>query len=116
MLTLDDVDLFYRSELEAVRSMGSCSGEFVLLVETKGNVVQSKDVMDAFQRLIAHSPVKAKRIAIVRAGALSSMQTRRIAKAREAVDVFDTVQEAEVWLFSESADALPVGKPTWSAA
>lgn len=74
--------------------MGCRSGEFFLLVETRGNVVQSKEVMEAFQRLIAHSPVKAKRVAIVRAGALSSMQTRRTAIARKAVEVFNTLEEA----------------------
>ena len=100
MLNLDDVESFYRREQEAAQAMGCRTGEFFLLVETKGNVVQSKDVMEAFQRLIEHSPVKAKRIAIVRAGALSSMQTRRIAKARSAVEVFDAVEDAETWLFS----------------
>ena len=104
MLNLDDVETFYRREQEAVQAMGCGTGEFFLLVETKGNVVQSKDVMEAFQRLIEHSPVKAKRIAIVRAGALSSMQTRRIAKARSAVEVFDAVEDAETWLFSPEGE------------
>ena len=114
MLTLDDVESFYRSELEAVQAMGCRTGEFFLIVETRGNVVQSREVMDAFQRLIEHSPVKAKRIAIVRAGALSSMQTRRIAKAREGVEVFDSVKEAEAWLFRSDSDQLQVEKPNWA--
>ena len=104
MLNRDDVETFYRSELEAVEAMGCRTGEFFLLVETRGNVVQRREVMEAFQRLIEHSPVKAKRIAIVRAGALSSMQTRRIAKARGGVEVFDTVEDAENWLFSPGGE------------
>ena len=98
MLTLDDVETFYRREHEAVRAMGCRSGEFVLLVETKGNIVQSKEVVEAFQRLILHAPVKAKRIAIVREGALPAMQTRRIAKVREGIEVFETVEAAVAWL------------------
>jgi hypothetical protein len=112
MLNRDDVETFYRSELEAVEAMGCRTGEFFLLVETRGNVVQRREVMEAFQRLIEHSPVKAKRIAIVRAGALSSMQTRRIAKAREGVEVFDTVEDAENWLFSPRGEEPLVQTPS----
>lgn len=115
MLTLDDVESFYRREQQAVQEMGCRSGEFLLLVETSGNFVQSQEVMGAFQRLIAHSPVKAKRVAIVREGALSSMQTRRIAKAREAVEVFDTVEAAEAWLFGPGADESLIERPSWAA-
>lgn len=100
LLTVDDVERFSRDEQKAVRSMGAKSGEFVLLVETRGSVVQSQEVVDAFQRLMLHSPVKAKRIATVREGVLPTLQTRRIVTARNTARVFATIHEAEAWLFS----------------
>jgi hypothetical protein len=99
LLTKTDIELFSRKEQEAVRQMGLGSGEFFLLVEAEGDVVQSQEVVEAFKQLMLHSPVKAKRIATVRAGALPTIQTRRIASVRSNAEVFSTVREAEAWLF-----------------
>ncbi len=99
-ITVGDVHRFSREEQEAVRAMGLRSGEFSLLVEARGSVVQSQEVAAAFQDLMLHSPLKAKRIATVRAGALSTMQTRRIAAVRDSAQVFKTVKDAEAWLFT----------------
>ncbi len=99
LLTTADVERFSREEQRAVEKMGLKSGEFFLLVETRGDMVQSKDVVAAFQNLMLNSPLKAKRIATVRAGALTTLQTRRIASVRDAAQVFETVEEAEAWLF-----------------
>ena len=104
MLTVDHVEAFFRAEQEAVRAMGLNSGHFFLLVETKGNFVQSQEVMEVFQRIILNAPMKAKRIAIVRYGALPAMQTRRVSKLREGIQVFDAVEAAEAWLFDEAAE------------
>jgi hypothetical protein len=98
LLTLKDVERFSREEQQAVRAMGLGSGEFVLLVETKGEVVQSQPVVEAFQRLMLDSPLKAARIATVRSGALTTLQTRRIASVRESARVFEDVEAAEAWL------------------
>ena len=99
LLSTADVERFSREEQRAVETMGLKSGEFLLLVETRGDVVQRKDVVAAFQNLMLNSPLKAKRIATVRAGALTTLQTRRIAAVRDAAQVFETVAEAEAWLF-----------------
>ena len=100
MLTVADVERFSREEQDAVRRMGLGSGEFLLLIETVGNLVQTQAVMDAFQALIIASPLKARRIATVRDGALTRMQTRRISKVRSNAEVFDTLRAAETWLFA----------------
>lgn len=100
LLTAADVKQFSLEEQAAVRAMGLASGEFLLLVETRGDVVQTQEVVSAFQNLILHSPLKAKRIATVRLGALSTLQARRIAAAGDSARVFETVQEARAWLFS----------------
>jgi len=99
LLTTAEVERFSREKHQAVEAVGLKSGEFCLLVETRGSVVQSQEVVAAFQQLMLHSPLKAKRIATVRAGALTTLQTRRIATVRDDALVFPTVGDAEAWLF-----------------
>lgn len=100
LLSVEDVERFSRKEQDAVRNMGLGSGEFFLLVETRGNVVQTQEVATAFQNLMLNSPLKAKRIATVRAGALPTLQARRIGTVRYFAEVFDTTKDAEAWLFA----------------
>ena len=100
LLTAAEIELFSRQEQEAVQQMGLRSGEFFLLIETQGDVVQKQEVVEAFQQLLLQSPLKAKRIATVREGALPTIQTRRISSVRKNAEVFNTVREAEAWLFS----------------
>ena len=100
MLTVDEVKAFGRDEQAAVRGMALASGEFVLLVETEGNLIQTQDVIATFAELMVTTPLKARRIATVRDGVLTRMQSRRVAKLREGSSmVFETVAEAEAWLF-----------------
>ena len=101
LLTLAEVKTFGEEEQAAVRAMNLCSGEFFLLVDTVGNTVQTQEVVLAFRELVMNSALKAKRIAVVRAGALAGMQSRRIADARSDYEVFPNVVEAEAWLFEE---------------
>ena len=101
LLSTTDVERFSREKQQAVGKMGVNSGEFLLLIETRGSVVQSQDVVAAFQNLLLNSPLRAKRIATVRAGALSTLQTRRIVAVRDDAQVFGTVEEAEAWLFDD---------------
>lgn len=82
MLTVQEVALFSREEQDAVRAMGLGSGEFDLLIETEGNLVQTQEVMNALGRLMLDSPLKARRIATVRAGVLTRMQSRRLSRVR----------------------------------
>ena len=98
LLTVAEVEQFSAEEQAAVREMGLGSGEFDLLVETLSNVVQTPEVMQAFAELLAHSPLKARKIATVRHGALTRMQSRRIGHVRSNYEVFATVEEAESWL------------------
>ncbi len=103
MLTIEDVHDFSTEEQAAVRQMGLASGTFDLLVETIGNDVQTQDVMNAFQGLILQSEFKARRIAIVRGGALVRMQSRRMTMLRPDCAVFEHVDDAADWL----AEARP---------
>lgn len=100
-LEVEDVATFSREEQAAVRAMGLASGGFLLLVETSECLIQSQVVVAAFQDLILNSPFKARKIAIVREGSMTRMQTNRILSIRDNAAVFQTRAEAEAWLFAD---------------
>ncbi len=99
LLTVADVEQFARDRDAAVRSIGLSSGKYLLLIETEGDQVQTQEVVGAFQLLMREGNMHARRIATVRHGALSSLQSRRIAQARGGSAVFSNLEEAEKWLF-----------------
>jgi hypothetical protein len=99
-LSAREVQEFSRVEQGAVRGMGLGDGEYLLLVDTSGCVIQPQEVVSAFQQLVENSPLKARRIAIVRHSVLSRMQTERIIRFRENAAVFDSTEEAEAWLLA----------------
>lgn len=101
-LEVADVAHFSREKEKAVQAMGLKSGEFLLLVETAECVVQSREVVAAFQDLVVQSAYKSLRLAIVRQGSMGRMQTRRIIRIREDAAMFETCAEAEAWLFADS--------------
>jgi hypothetical protein len=100
LLTIAEVQAFGEAEQAAARAMGLGSGEFLLLVDTAGDTVQTQEVMLAFRDLMTNSPLKAGRIAVVRAGALTGMQSRRFSDIRSSYEVFSNVRDAEAWLFA----------------
>lgn len=100
-LQVPDVAHFSHEKEKAVQAMGLKSGEFLLLVETSECVVQSKEVIAAFQDLVVQSAYKSLRLAIVRQGSMGRMQTNRIIRIREDAAMFETRADAEAWLFAE---------------
>lgn len=100
-LSVAEVHEFSRAEQRAVEQMGFQSGEFYLLIDTSEAVIQSQEVVAAFQELITGVRYKAKRIAVARKGSLTRLQTERILRIRENAAVFETLDAAETWLFSD---------------
>ncbi len=111
LLTVEEVEQFSRDEQDAVRRMGLASGEFLLLIDTLTQQVQTQEVMDAFRALMLDSPLKARRIATVRQGVLNRMQSRRIVQVRSAAEVFDNVTDAEAWLFAGETELASSATP-----
>lgn len=98
MLTPDEVATFAHDEQVAARSLASSGRPFDVLVEIGGNDFQTQHVMQAFEHLIQASPLRARRVAIVRDGLASRMQARRLAKLRDGFQVFDDVSCATAWI------------------
>jgi hypothetical protein len=101
LLTEDEVRSFGQAKEDAVRDMGLKSGEYLMLIDARGNTVHTQQVMEILADLVTHSRLKAKRIATVREGALTRLQSGRLSKLRDDYRVFDNMGEAESWLFQE---------------
>ena len=99
MLTLEQVADFYRAEHEAIRAMGCPLGQQIAIVDVSECPLQLQQIVEAFQKSM-ESPARAKRLAMVTGGSLSRMQARRILK-RDNAALFETVAEAEAWLFAD---------------
>ena len=96
---VEEVVKFGRAVQETSIALGCGPDEHLLLVDTTGCVLQSQEVVAAFQKLIQDSPLKSRRLAILCGDSLSRMQARRILM-REGAMLFDNEQEAERWLLS----------------
>lgn len=100
----EEVQAFARDEQAAAASLGCPSGTFGLLLETPGGMLQTQEVVVAFQRLLAELPLKAGRVAIVSESALLKMQLRRIMTG-ERTGVFDDRAAALDWIVTGLREA-----------
>ena len=101
----EEVAAFARDEQAAAASLGCPSGQFGLLIEGSGGLIQSQDVAAAFRALMADLPLKAGRIAMVTGSALLKLQLRRMITSDRAA-VFDTMDEARAWIEQRLAEAF----------
>ncbi|HEX7874285.1 MAG TPA: hypothetical protein VF475_15340 [Sphingobium sp.] len=102
-LTVEDVTAFSVEEQALVRSMGCASGDYLLMVITEEAVIQSQEVVAKFIDIVSNSPLKARRVAVVRGASLTRMQTQRILSIRNNAAIFVERPEAEAWLFQQDA-------------
>ena len=99
--TVKEVRTFFE-ELEAVvTALGWRTGEYVTLLHTVDQVVQPQAVAQTIAELMRSFPIPARKVAIVKGGALAGLQTRRIIDERSSM--FETADEAEKWL------SMPLG-------
>lgn len=102
LLTPEDVAEFSRKEQAAIAKLGWKSGDFVILADTSRSPVQPQEIVAAFQHMIGHNPLKARRVAVVIGGSLARLQAKRIL-VRGYAETFETTAEAEAWLFADAA-------------
>lgn len=102
--TVDAVERFARAEQAAVESLGCPPHHHLVLIDASKGQVHSKDVAEAFSRLVARSPLRARRIAVVSSGGLHRIQTRRILDAERSA-LFATLEEAERWIAEDDGGA-----------
>lgn len=96
--TVEEVTLFYREVAALVAKQGWAAGEYVSIFHVLDEIVQRQEVADAFAVATRNVVTPARKNAVVRTGALASLQGRRIIDERTAI--FATIREAEAWLFA----------------
>jgi hypothetical protein len=99
-LSAGDIADYLRQKADAVARLGQGAGEYLLLFDTSEAVIQSQDIVSAFQDLVATDPLRARRIAVAFDGSLTRRQAERVLETRDTASVFATRQEAEAWLLA----------------
>ncbi|MFZ2994941.1 hypothetical protein [Sphingobium sp.] len=102
LMTIAEIDQFERDKESAILSMGCAPNDYVLLVNTADCVIQTQQVVAAFQNLVANSPTKSKRVAIVQASSLARMQAQRV-MIRDAAKIVRSEEEGVAWLLSQES-------------
>lgn len=97
----DEVGTFMCDLRDATIAIGCANGGHVVLVDTRDCTLQSQEVVGAFRQLIASTPYRAKRVALVTGQSVSRMQARRLL-VDDRVRMFESVAEAMAWLSATS--------------
>ena len=98
--TVDEVSSFYRNLEALLRKLGWRSGEYVTMMHTLDQVVQTQVVAQTISDLMQSFPIPSRKVALVRSGALAALLTRRIMDERTSM--FESVKAAETWLSTET--------------
>ncbi|CAN5293649.1 hypothetical protein BH11PSE5_BH11PSE5_30160 [soil metagenome] len=99
-LTLPEVDDFFAEEQRQAQASGYRSNDFLLLVEAEGSVIQSQDIVTSIIEHIARAPLRARRVAVVREGTMTKLQTQRMLANRENASIFGERSDALNWLLA----------------
>lgn len=100
LLSVEEVQRFHRDKLAMLRQMGLGPGQYVCLVITRGNQIQTQEVTAALDDILHNSPVKPRKIAVVRDGVLTRMQARRVLGANPTAQIFEDMADAREWLMA----------------
>ena len=107
LLTVEEVERLLHQEQSAVVALGYRSGEYLLLVDASGCVIQSQEVIAAFQAAVAATRLSAARVAVVCGPSLTLLQTQRILLVRENTRIDATEVEARAWLMRADSFSRP---------
>ena len=102
--TPDQMPAFDQARREAYSQLRCAPNQHVTVVDMRGTLIQSQDIVDAFARSIADQETKSRRIAFVVSRSLARLQVKRAAGDRDA-GYFLTLDEAERWLLDERTEA-----------
>jgi len=83
---------------KALARLGCARNTHYTLVDVSACKLQPQEVVGAFQSALADTRFMSRRIAFVTGSSLARMQVRRM-MTRDDADFFDTVKDAEAWLF-----------------
>jgi len=100
--SLDDVARYSAAKNAALQKLGCGRNQHLTLCDVSACVLQSQEIVAAFQKMTDDPRYRSRRLAFVSGSSLSRMQIRRIL-TRDAAACFSNVAEAEAWLFEQEA-------------
>ncbi|HEX8302048.1 hypothetical protein [Sphingomonas sp.] len=108
-LSLDDLVDILAAQKKAVVQLGLGPNEHIALCDFSSGALQSQDVIQLSRAALANPSFMARRVAFVITSALARLQLRRML-VRDDAAFFETIEDAEAWLFDDTApDARVAG-------
>jgi hypothetical protein len=101
LFTPDDIEAFYKAREIAHAKLTCRRNEHLTINDLQGMKIQPQESVAGFQRLLGAPEYRSRRLAFVIGRTLARSQLQRALSGRGPdVRCFDTVVEAEAWLFS----------------
>jgi hypothetical protein len=106
LFTLADIAAFLEARQRAHDELGCVPNRHVTLNDVSAMKIQSQDSVAAFREMLADPAFRSRRLAFVAAPTLARGQLLRALQDRDAhARCFNSVEEAEAWLFAETQSA-----------
>ena len=104
LFTLGDIGGFLEARQRAHDELGCAPNQHVTLNDLRGMKIQSQAVVAAFRAMLADPAFRSRRLAFVAGQTLARSQLMRALAGRDAC-CFETIEDAEAWLFAEEVEA-----------
>lgn len=101
LFTRADVDAFLEERRRAHAQLGCAPNRHLTLNDLRGMKIQSQESVARFREMLADPAYRSRRLAFVASQTLARSQLMRALDGREA-RCFESVEEAEAWLFAEA--------------
>jgi len=102
-----DIAAFLEARRVAHRKLRCPPNAHVTLTDIRGMDIQSQDIVDAFQAMLAAPEYRSRRLAFVVGYTLARAQAIRALESR-AARWFNDPAEAEAWLLAEEPEEAPL--------
>jgi len=102
-----DIAAFLEARRVAHQALTCAPNEHVTINDIRRMDIQSQDIVDAFQEMLAAPEYRSRRLAFVVANTLARSQAIRALESREA-RWFEDPAKAEAWLLAEDFSEAPL--------
>lgn len=98
-----DIAAFLEERRKAHAGLGCASNMHLTLNDLRGMKIQSQEGVALFREMLADPAWRSRKLAFVASQTLARSQLMRALDGRDA-RCFDSVEEAEAWLFAEAEE------------
>ena len=103
LFTPADIEAFLAARRKAHAALGCAPNSHMTLNDVRGMKIQHQNVVEAFRNMLSAPEYKSRRLAFVISPSLTMSQLMRAFASRDA-RCFETISEAEHWLFADQAE------------